>query len=153
MCDTCPAHIPGPGEVAGGLIGLIGAAVASKPGRRVLFWTIAVPMLPFAVWGLFGWWTIALVAVLAAVSVAGLVFMRVLHRHALVVAPPSLQQRKALARARRIRELQPPRKALPAPAKAIGAPRTSPGTAAITGRVIAAGQNAPAGGRDVPSPS
>ena len=65
MCDTCPSHIPRPGEVAGGLVGLGVGAALSKPGRRVLFWGIAVPMLPFAVRGLFGWWTILIAAVLA----------------------------------------------------------------------------------------
>ena len=40
----------------------------TKPGRRVLFWGVCVPALPFAIWGELHWWTLAVVAVLAAVS-------------------------------------------------------------------------------------
>ena len=130
MCDTCPSHIPGPGEVAGGALGLIGTAVLSKPGRRVMFWGFGIPMLPFAVWGLFGWWTILIAALAAVATAAGVVFIRGLARHALVVAPPSLRHRVALPAPRRAvalpRNLAITRKrrALPVAAKALpAAPR------------------------------
>ncbi|MGH3205694.1 MAG: hypothetical protein ACRDP5_27120 [Streptosporangiaceae bacterium] len=121
MCDTCPAHIPGPGEVGSGLLGAAVGAAVSKPGRKVLFWGIAVPMLPFAVVGVFGWWTIALVAVLAAATAAGLLLVRKLHRHVLVVAPPSLRNHTALPAATRARVITTGK--VIRPAQAISAPR------------------------------
>ena len=122
MCDTCPTHILGPGEVAG-------KVARSKAGRKVasvlfygIVWTIGVPLLPFAVWGIFGWWVIPLGVLAAAAFAAGALLVRQLHRqHMLIVAPPSLQQRvaqPALPRAMR-RSLTRPQRALPAPAKAI----------------------------------
>jgi hypothetical protein len=87
---------------------------------------------------LFGWWTIAFVAILAAVSAVGLAYARVLHRHALVVAPASLRaalpapsRRVALPRAM-VRSLTAPKRALPASVKALTAAEV------ITGKVVAA---------------
>jgi hypothetical protein len=105
MCDTCPSHIPGPGEVAGGLIGL---AATSKVSRRVLFWGLAVPMLPFAVWGLFGWWTIALAAVTAAGSAAGVAYLRILHRGAVLARPEPTHEMRAALAARGLRPIPAP---------------------------------------------
>lgn len=124
MCDTCPSHIPGPGEVAGGALGLAVGAAISRPGRKILFWGVCVPVLPFAVWGVFGWWTIAIAAVLLAATAAGAMFVRVLHRHALVVAPPSLQHRVALPRNLAITRKRT--QALPAPPLAIEPTRVIP---------------------------
>jgi hypothetical protein len=130
MCETCPCSvtsIPGPAEVAGGVLGAGVGAAMTKTGRRVMFWGFCVPLLPFAVVGVLGWWTIALVAVLATVTAGGALMVRQLHRHALVVAPPSLQQRialpvraaqPALPRAMR-RSLTRRQRALPAPQKAL----------------------------------
>ena len=106
----------------------VGAAI-SKPGRRVMFWGRRVPLLPFAVVGVLGWWTIAFVALAAVLAGAGVLFMRRLTRHALVVAPPSL--RAALPAPRPVRAVVLPRnlaitrarRALPAPAKALPAAR------------------------------
>ena len=72
-------------------------------------------------------------AVLAAATAAGLAYMRVLHRHALVVAPSSLRQ--ALPAPQPVRAVVLPRnlnltrkrtRALPAPAKVIEPTRVLP---------------------------
>lgn len=105
MCDTCPSHIPGPGEVASGLIGM---AVTSKISRRVLFWGLAVPMLPFAVWGLFGWWTIALAALAAAGAAAGLAYARVLHGRMVLARPEPTHEMRAALAARGLRPIPAP---------------------------------------------
>jgi hypothetical protein len=150
MCETCPAHIPGPGEVAGGALGLAVGAAMSKPGRRVLFWGLAVPLLPFAVVGVFGWWTIALAAVAAGFAAAGAVIVRKLHRHALVVAPPSLRHRVALPAAQPRRAITRKRQALPAGQgpTVVGTPvatynKTAGKLGVVTGKVVPA----PAGGK------
>lgn len=153
MCDTCPAHIPGPGEVAGGLLGLAVGAAMTKPGRRVLFWGVCVPALPFAIWGELHWWTLAVVAVLAAVSAAGLAIGRVMHRFVVQARPePTHQMREQLA-ARGLRTIPAPvqlarpalprglsitrkRQALPAPARALPA-------AVVVGKVVPAGERIP----------
>lgn len=114
MCDTCPAHIPGPGEVAGGLAGLAVGAAMSKPGRRILFWGVAVPMLPFAVWGVFGWWTIALVALVAALSASGLAYARFLHRLTVQARPEPTHEMRAALAARGLRPIPAPGQARPA---------------------------------------
>lgn len=112
MCDTCPcsvsSSIPGPGEVTAGAVGLAVGAAMSKPGRRVLFWGIAVPMLPFAVWGVFGWWTIALVAVLAVFSAAGVAYMRVLHRGVVQARPELTHEMRAALAARGLKPIPAP---------------------------------------------
>src|SRR6266567_7300107 len=135
MCDSCSIHVPGPGEVAGGVLGLAAGAAMSRPGRRVLFWGFCVPLLPFAVWAELGWWTIALAAVLAAAAAAGAAYMLVIGRHVLVQAPASLRaalpatgRRAALPRNLAIGRA---RRALPAPAKALP-------EAVVTGRVVPA---------------
>lgn len=127
MCDTCPSHIPGPGEVASGALGLAVGAAISRPGRRILFWGVCVPALPFAVVGVFGWWTIALVALAAVLAGAGVAYMRFLmKRHVLIAAPASL--RASLPAPRRVRAVALPRnlsitrkrpQVLPAPARVI----------------------------------
>jgi hypothetical protein len=134
MCDTCPSHIPGPGEVAGGVLGAAVGAAISKPGRRVMFWGLAVPMLPFAVWGLFGWWTIALVALAAAASASGLAYMRVLHRGHMVLArpEPTPETRAALA-ARGLRPIPAPGQARPALPRAM---RRQLGRGRLTATVV-----------------
>lgn len=117
MCKTCSCSsdwLPGPGEVASALLGVAADSAASKISRKVLFFGVAVPMLPFAVWGLFGWWTIAIVALLAAGSVAGLVLVRRLAVHSVVVRPePTPEMRLALA-ARGLKPIPAPGQARPA---------------------------------------
>jgi hypothetical protein len=137
MCDTCPCNsvssIPGPGEVAGRM-------ARSKLGRKILFltvfWGFCIPMLPFAVWGIFGWWTIALAAVAAAVSGAGLAYMKVMGRHTLLAVPDTLRDalpapRRRVALPRNL-SLTRGRRALPAPAKAL------PAAEVVVGKVVPA---------------
>jgi hypothetical protein len=112
MCDTCPAHIPGPGEVAGGALGLAVGAAMTKPGRRVMFWGFCVPLLPFAVVGVFGWWTIALVAGAAIATAAAFAWMRVLHGRVVMPAATPAQRQAELERRRR-NAIPVPRPALP----------------------------------------
>ena len=139
MCNSCPCGsssiIPGPGEVASALVGVAADSAGSKITRRVLFWGVAIPLLPFAVVGVFGWWTIALVALAAGLAAAGLVFMRKMHRRVLMVAPPSLQHRVALPAGQewqaRLEAIARRRSALPAGRKALPAPQP-----VITGRVV-----------------
>lgn len=135
MCDTCPAHIPGPGEVAGGLLSL----AASKTGRRVtfhvVFWGFCIPMLPFALWDLFGWWCIALAVVLAVGSAAGIRVVRAAgqSRRVLLVTPDTMRAALPAPRAAvlpRNLSISRGRRALPAPAKAL------PSAEPITGRVV-----------------
>jgi hypothetical protein len=142
--------------VAGGALGLAVGAALTKPGRRVLFWGFCVPLLPFAVVGVFGWWTIALVALAAALSAAGLAYARVLHRSAVLSRPePTPQMRAALA-ARGLRPIPAPgqaarpalpramvrsltgrRQALPAPARALpGVVTGKVGPAPVHGKVV-----------------
>jgi hypothetical protein len=150
MCESCPAHILGPGEVAG-------KVARSKAGRKVasvLFygtvWTIGVPLLPFAIWGIFGWWTIPLGALALAAFAVGVACVYGLHaRQTVLTRPePTPQMRAALA-ARGLRPIPAPgqaarpalpravvrsltgrRQALPAPARAL------PGV--VTGKVVPA---------------
>ena len=107
MCDNCAAHILGPGEVAG-------KVARSRLGRRALFWGFCIPMLPFAVVGVFGWWTIAIVALAAVGSAAGLLVMRRLHRHAVVVRPEPTPEMRAMLAARGLRPIPAPGQARPA---------------------------------------
>jgi hypothetical protein len=142
MCPTCPCNsssIPGAGEVVGGVaVAAVGAAVdvaISKPGRKVLFWGLCVPALPFAIWGELHWWTLALVAVLAVATGVGVAYMKVMGRHVLIQAPASLRAalpapRRAVALPRGL-SVTRGRRALPAPAKALPA-------AVVTGRVVPA---------------
>ena len=152
MCGTCNCNtgwLPGPGELASAALGVAADSAASKAGRRVLFWGLAVPLLPFAVWGLFGWWTIALVALAAVASAAGVAYMRVMSRSVVQARPeptpqmraalaarglrpipaPGQQARPALPRAM-VRSLATRRRALPVAGKAL--------PAVITGRVVPA---------------
>ena len=46
-------------------------------------------MLPFALWGVFGWWTIALVVLVAVVVAGTFAATRVLHRGTVLARPPS----------------------------------------------------------------
>lgn len=116
MCTTCKCNvsaIPGPAEVAGGLIGAgVGAAI-SKPGRRVLFWGVCVPALPFAIWGELHWWTLVLVALVAAVACGTLAVTRILHR-SVIVAPLTPAERVAELERRRRNAIPVPRAAQPA---------------------------------------
>jgi hypothetical protein len=135
MCDTCPAHIPGPGEVAGGALGMAVGAALTKPGRRVMFWGFAVPMVLGIIVYTLGWWLVPIALGLLGLGVGVLLAVRVLHRHALVVAPASL--RSSLPAPRRAVTLPQGlsvtrgRRALPEPAKALPAP-------AVVGRVVPA---------------
>lgn len=127
MCDTCPTHIPGPGDVAG-------AVARSQPGRRVAFWGLAMPMFLGVIVYTLGWWLVPIVLGPAVVLTAGIwAVMRVMHRHVLVAAPPSL--RASLPAPRRVRALALPRnlsitrkgrQALPAPARVIEPTRVLP---------------------------
>jgi hypothetical protein len=125
MCDTCPAHIPGPGEVAGGLLsGLVGAAL-TKPGRRVMFWGLAIPMVLGIIVYTLGWWLVPITLGLLALAAVAVWALRGLQRHAVVVAPPSLRAalpapRRAVALPRGL-SVTRRRRALPAPAKALPA--------------------------------
>lgn len=137
------------GDVASAAVG----AAISKPGRKVMFWGVAVPMLPFAIWGELHWWTLALVALAAALTGVGLLFGRALHRSVVHARPePTPQMRAALA-ARGLRPIPAPgqqarpalprglsitrkRQALPAPARALPA-------AVVVGKVVPAGERIP----------
>ena len=90
MCDSCPIHIPGPGEVAGGVIGAGVGAAMSKPGRKVLFWGLCIPALPFALWNELHLLVLVPVALLAVVVLGTHRVVRVLHRSGTVVARPEL---------------------------------------------------------------
>jgi hypothetical protein len=145
MCDTCPAHIPGPGEVAGKVAR---SRIGRKVGRKALV-GFCYLMFPFAVWNELHWWTLAVVATLAALAAAVHGVVRVLHRSAVLSRPePTPQMRAALA-ARGLRPIPAPgrvarpalpramvrsltgrRQALPAPARAL------PGV--VTGKVVPA---------------
>ena len=135
MCDTCPAHIPGPGEVTSGLLsGLVGAAL-TKPGRRVMFWGLAIPMVLGIVVYTLGWWLVPITLGLLAVAAVVVRVLRGAQRHAVVVAPASLRAslpapRRAVALPRNL-SIGRGRRALPAPAKALPA-------AEVTGRVVPA---------------
>jgi len=153
MCNTCPCNsvssIPGPGDVASALLRVPADSVAFKISRKVVFFGIAVPLTPVAVVSIFGWWTIALVALAAALSAGGLAYARVLHRSAVIARPeptpqmraalaarglrpipaPGQQARPALPRAM-VRSLATRRRALPVAGKAL--------PAVITGRVVPA---------------
>jgi hypothetical protein len=148
MCDTCPAHIPGPGEVAGGTLGLAVGAALTKNGRRVMFWGLAVPMALGIVVTTLGWWLLPIALGLLALAAATLMAVRRLTRHAVLTRPePTPQMRAALA-ARGLRPIPAPgqarpalpramvrsltgkRQALPAPARAL------PGV--VTGKVVPA---------------
>lgn len=138
MCDTCPAHIPGPGEVAGGVLGAAVGAALTKPGRQVMFWGFTIPMVAGIIVYTLGWWLLPIVLGLAG---TGLAVMRVLHRGVVQARPeptsemraalaarglksipaPGRQARPALPRAM-VRSLTRPRRALPATQKAIPAP-------------------------------
>ena len=130
MCDTCPTHILGPGEVAGKI-------ARTKAGRKVgaiLFygfvWTFLAPLVPFAVWGIFGWWTIALGALGLAAAGVGVTYMRVMHRHMVLAAPASLRAslpapRRAVALPRNL-AITRGRRALPVAAKALPAAVVEP---------------------------
>lgn len=151
MCPTCNCNsssIPGPGEVASALLGVAADSAASKVSRKVLFWAVAVPLFPFAVVGVFGWWTIALVALLAALSAAGLAIGRVMHRFVVQTRPEPTHEMRDMLTARGLRTIPAPvqlarpalprnlaitrrRQALPAAAKALPAPE-------VTGRVVPA---------------
>ena len=113
MCEPKTSSIPGPGDVAGGLLGLAGAAM-SRTGRKVLFWGFCIPLLPFALVGVFGWWTLGLVALAAAGSAACLAVMRVMHGHAVVVRPEPTHEMRAALAARGLRTIPAPGQARPA---------------------------------------
>jgi len=153
MCNTCPCNsvssIPGPGDVASALLRVPADSVAFKISRKVVFFGIAVPLTPVAVVSIFGWWTIALVALAAALSAAGLAYARVLHRSAVIARPEPTPQMRAQLAARGLRTIPAPgqarpalpramvrslgrgRQALPAPPRALPA-------AVVTGNVVPA---------------
>src|SRR5580704_17112403 len=99
MCPTCPCNDPGvsiPGPVE------VGAKAArSKLGRRLLFWGVCIPALPFAVWGEFGWWVVPIVLLLAAMAAGVLLTVRRLHRHVVMPAATPAQRVAELERRRR----------------------------------------------------
>jgi hypothetical protein len=120
MCETCPTHLLGPGEVAG-------KVARNKLGRRLMFWGLAVPMFAGIIVYTLGWWLVPITAGLLALAAGVLLAVRRLHRHALVVAPPSLRA-VALPRGLAVTRGQ---RAVPAPAKALPA-------AVVTGKVVPA---------------
>lgn len=145
MCPTCNCNtssIPGPGEVAGGVLGATVGAAISRPGRKILFWGVAVPMLPFAVVGVFGWWTIAIVALAAALTGAGVAYARALHRTVVHARPePTPQMRAALA-ARGLRPIPAPAvQARPALPRAM---RRQLGRGRLTATVVSVRRHKPA---------
>lgn len=105
MCDSCPAHIPGPGEVAGGVAGLaadgIIAAAKSKIGRRVMFWTLAIPMFLGIIWYMLGWLVVPIALGVVALGGVVLLAVRVLHRAVVVPAATPAQRVAELERRRR----------------------------------------------------
>jgi hypothetical protein len=139
MCDTCPTHLLGPVEV--------GAKVArSKGARKVLFRGVALPMLPFALWGELHWWTVVIAAAAAAVMAATYGVTRILHKRWMVMPAATPAQRVAELERRRRNAIPIPAarpalprglsvtrgwQALPAPAKALPA-------AVVTGTVVPA---------------
>jgi hypothetical protein len=149
MCDTCPAHIPGPGEVAGGALGLAVGAAMTKGGRRVMFFGLALPMFLGIIVYTLGWWLVPIALGALALAAGTLMAVRRLTRHAVMARPePTPQMRAALA-ARGLRPVPAPgqaarpalpramvrsltrkRQALPAPARAL------PGV--VTGKVVPA---------------
>jgi hypothetical protein len=127
--------IPGPGEVTSGVLSAAVGAALTKPGRRVMFWGVAVPMVLGIVVYTLGWWLVPIALGLLAFAAGVLLAVRRLHRHALVVAPASLRAalpapRRAVALPRGL-SVTRGRRALPAPAKALPA-------AELTGRVVPA---------------
>ena len=139
MCDTCPAHIPGPGEVAGGALGLAVGAALTRNGRRVMFWALAMPMFLGIIVYTLGWWLLpiglGLVALAAGALLAVRASVRVMHRHVLLQAPAEMRAavaapRRAVALPRNL-AITRRRRALPAAAKALP-------VAVITGRVVPA---------------
>ena len=125
--------------MASALVGVAADSAGSKITRRVLFWGVAIPLLPFAVVGIFGWWTIGIGAGIAAFGAAVWAVMRVFRRHVLIEAPASLRAALPAAAPRRAYALPRgwaiarARRALPATQKALPAPER-----VITGQVVAA---------------
>ena len=146
MCDTCPVHIPGPGEVAGGALEAAVGAALTKDGRRVMFWGFTVPVVAAIVVYTLGWWLLPITLGAVAAAAGVLAAVRRASHHAVLARPePTPEMRLALA-ARGLRPIPAPgqqarpalprglsitrkRRALPAPAKALPA-------AVITGRVV-----------------
>ena len=135
MCDTCPTHILGPGEVAG----KIARTKAGRKAGKVLFyasvWILGLPMVLAIIVYTLGWWLVPIALGLLALAAGVWLAVRRLHRHALVVAPASLRAalpapRRAVALPRNL-SITRGRRALPAAAKALPAPE-----AVITGCVV-----------------
>jgi hypothetical protein len=135
MCDSCPTHLLGPGEVAG-------KVARSKAGRKagsVLFygtvWTFGPLMIAGIIVYTLGWWLVPITLGLLALAAVAVRALRGLQRHAVVVAPASLRAalpapRRAVALPRNL-SVTRRRRALPAPAKALPA-------AEVVGRVVPA---------------
>jgi hypothetical protein len=146
MCDTCPTHLLGPGEVAG-------KVARSKAGRKagsVLFygtvWTFGPLMIAGIIVYTLGWWLVPITLGLAALAAGVLKVVRILHKRVVVPAATPAQRVAELERRRRnaipIPAARPAlprglsvtrgRRALPAPAKAL------PAAEVVTGRVVPA---------------
>lgn len=143
MCDTCPAHIPGPGEVAGGVAGLaaggIIAAARNRTGRRVMVGLCYVMFAGVLVYTL-GWWLLPIALGLMALAAGVLRVVGILHRQVVVPAATPAQRVAELERRRRnaipVPAARPAlprglsitrkRRALPAPARALPAAVVEP---------------------------
>lgn len=136
MCESCPAHLLGPGEVAG-------KVARSKVGRKVLVGFCYVMFAGIVVTTL-GWWLVPIMLGLAALAEGVRRVLRLATRGTVSASPairqslaargvpalaPGQPARPALPRAV-VRSLTGRRQALPAPARAL------PGV--VTGKVVPA---------------
>ncbi len=90
-------------------------------------------MLPFAVWGVFGWWTIALVVLVAAVVAGTFAATRVLHRGTVLARPEPTHEMRAQLAARGLRPIPAPGQSRPALPRAM---RRQLGRGRLTATVV-----------------
>lgn len=143
MCDTCPVHIPGPGEVAGGALEAAVGAALTPAGRKVMFRGLAVPFFIAIIVYTLGWWLLPItLGVLAAAAGVLLAVRRILHGHTVQARPELTPEMRAALAARGLKPIPAParqarpalpqratlprglsitkgKRALPAPAKAL----------------------------------